>query len=77
MERGDPSPKYRTRNLCPTQALSRVGSGGPGNVSGGAAGTAGTMASLGLVAAMRRVDTGMLGSRERLVLGDKAGRDTC
>ena len=46
-------------------------------MSGGAAGTAGTMASLGLVAAMRRVDTGMLGSRERLVLGDKAGRDTC
>ena len=57
--------------------MSRADTGGPGNVSGGAAGAAGAVAFLGLVAAMRRVDTGMLGNRERLVLGDKAGSDTC
>ena len=55
----------------------RAGSGGPGNVSGGAAGAAGTVASLGLAAVVRRVDTGTLGERGRLVLGDKAGSDTC
>ena len=52
-------------------------------MSGGAAGAAWTVASLGLAAAMRRVDTGMLGGRgttraggqsgERHVLGDGPG----
>ena len=63
--------------------MSRAGSGGSGNVSGGAAGAAGTVVSLGLAAVMRRVDTGMLGERgttragrqsgERHVLGDGPG----